>query len=67
MKRNKKGAGGAKQVKLFIKSFAEMEQLNEQWIFKMTYTKAVLREKLTFFWHNHFATSSNCLLDASAK
>jgi len=23
----------------------------------MTYTKAMLREKLTFFWHNHFATS----------
>lgn len=56
-KEQKKGAGGAKQVKLFIKSFAEMEQLNEQWIFKMTYTKAVLREKMTFFWHNHFATS----------
>lgn len=56
-KEQKKGAGGLKQVKLFIKSFSEMEQLNEQWIFKMTYTKAVLREKMTFFWHNHFATS----------
>lgn len=56
-KEQRKGAGGLKQVKLFIKSFAEMEQLNEQWIFKMTYTKAALREKLVFFWHNHFATS----------
>lgn len=56
-KEQKKGAGGFKQVKLFFKSFAEMEQLNEQWIFKMTYTKAVLREKMTLFWHNHFATS----------
>lgn len=56
-KEEKKGAGGVKQVKLFIKSFAEMEELNEQWIFKMAYTKAVLREKMTFFWHNHFSTS----------
>lgn len=53
----KKGAGGLKLANLFIKSFSEMEQLNEQWIFKMTYTKAVLREKMVFFWHNHFATS----------
>jgi len=53
----KKGAGGIKLANLFIKSFSEMEQLNEQWIFKMTYTKAVLREKLVFFWHNHFSTS----------
>jgi hypothetical protein len=56
-KEQKKGAGAGKQIKLFFKSVAEMEQLNEQWIFKMTYTKAVLREKITFFWHNHFATS----------
>jgi hypothetical protein len=56
-KEQKKGAGAGKQIKLFFKSVAEMEQLNEQWIFKMTYTKAVLREKMTFFWHNHFATS----------
>lgn len=57
-KEEQKGAGGGKLAKLFIKSFKEMEELNEQWIFKMTYTKAVLREKLTFFWHNHFATST---------
>jgi hypothetical protein len=50
-KEQKKGAGAGKQIKLFFKSVAEMEQLNEQWIFKMTYTKAVLREKITFFWH----------------
>ena len=53
----KKGAGGLKQVKLFFKSFGEREQLNEQWIFKLTHTKAALREKMVFFWHNHFATS----------
>ena len=53
------GAGGAKLVKLFFKSFAELEQLNEQWLYKMTHTQAVLREKMVFFWHNHFATSVN--------
>jgi len=58
-KEQRKGAGGLKLIKLFLTSFSEMEQLNEQWIFKMTYTKAVLREKLVFFWHNHFATSVN--------
>ena len=53
------GAGGAKLVKLFFKSFAELEQLNEQWLYKMTHTQAVLREKMVFFWHNHFDTSGN--------
>lgn len=56
-KEQKKGAGAFKQVKIFFKSFGEKEQLNEQWIFKLTHTKAVLREKMVFFWHNHFATS----------
>ena len=28
-KEQKKGAGAVKQIKIFIKSFAEMEQLNE--------------------------------------
>lgn len=56
-KEQKKGAGGIKMVKLFIKSFAEMEKLNEQWIFKLTHTKASLRDKMVFFWHNHFSTS----------
>jgi uncharacterized protein (DUF1800 family) len=53
----KKGAGVFKSIGIFFKSFSEKDNLNEQWIFKMTYTRAVLREKMVFFWHNHFATS----------
>lgn len=55
--REDKGATGFQMLMMFIKSFAELEELNSEWIFKMTHTKAVLREKMTFFWHNHFATS----------
>ncbi len=53
-----KGVGGFKLIKMFLKSFGEMEELNGEWLFKMTYTEAVLREKMTFFWHNHFSTST---------
>ncbi len=52
------GAGNFKLLKMFLKSFGEMEELNGEWLFKMTYTPAVLREKMTFFWHNHFSTST---------
>jgi uncharacterized protein (DUF1800 family) len=54
----KNGVGGFKLIKMLLKSYGEMEELNEEWLFKMTYTQAVLREKMTFFWHNHFSTST---------
>src|SRR5262245_13111720 len=53
----KKGVTPFLFVKMLIQSRRDMEELNAEWLFKMTYTRAVLREKLTFFWHNHFATS----------
>jgi uncharacterized protein (DUF1800 family) len=53
-----KGVGAFKFVKMILKSKQDMEELNTEWMFKMAYTKAVLREKMTFFWHNHFATST---------
>ncbi|HTB30466.1 MAG TPA: DUF1800 domain-containing protein [Bacteroidia bacterium] len=53
-----KGVGGFKLIKMFLKSYGDMEELNGEWIFKMAYTPAVLREKMTFFWHNHFSTST---------
>jgi uncharacterized protein (DUF1800 family) len=53
----KKGVGAGQFVKMILKSKQDMEELNTEWLFKMTHTKAVLREKMTFFWHNHFATS----------
>jgi uncharacterized protein (DUF1800 family) len=53
-----KGVNVFQLVGMILRSKAEMEELNGEWLFKMTYTKAVLREKMTLFWHNHFATSA---------
>jgi uncharacterized protein (DUF1800 family) len=33
-------------------------QLRAWWLYRMLYTPHPLREKLTLFWHNHFATSN---------
>ena len=33
-------------------------QLPSWWLYRMLYTPHPLREKLTLFWHNHFATSN---------
>lgn len=52
------GAGTAAIFKMFLKSYQEKEDLNTEWLSKMASTSAVLREKMTFFWHNHFATST---------
>lgn len=54
----KNGVGGFKLLKLILMSYSEKEELNCEWIFKMTYTQAVLREKMTFFWHNHFSNDT---------
>ncbi len=64
----KNGVGAFQLIKMFLKSYGDMEELNGEWLFKMTYTPAVLREKMTFFWHNHFSTSTPLgLSDAGAK
>ena len=34
------------------------QQLPALWLYRMLYSKHPLREKLTLFWHNHFATSN---------
>src|SRR3569832_567713 len=34
------------------------KSLNEAWMERMSHTDAVLREKMTLFWHNHFACRS---------
>ena len=34
------------------------EQLPALWLYRMLYSPHPLREKLTLFWHNHFATSN---------
>jgi uncharacterized protein (DUF1800 family) len=33
-------------------------QLRAWWLYRMLYSPQPLREKLTLFWHNHFATSN---------
>src|SRR5262249_42507886 len=33
-------------------------QASAWWLYRMLYTAHPLREKLTLFWHNHFATSN---------
>jgi uncharacterized protein (DUF1800 family) len=35
------------------------QQAKAWWLYRMVYTPYPLREKLTLFWHNHFATSNS--------
>lgn len=44
-------------VALILKSQKDKETLNLAWIDRMEVANAVLLEKMTMFWHNHFATS----------
>jgi uncharacterized protein (DUF1800 family) len=45
--------------KQFLQQQRQQEQdLNVAWITKMSATNAVLQEKMTLFWHNHFACRS---------
>ncbi len=39
------------------RSFASPIDLNRQWMFRMIHSRRQLVEKMTFFWHDHFATS----------
>mgnify|MGYP000850457545 CR=1 FL=1 len=55
--REKKGVSASQFLGMILKSKQDSEELNQQWLFKLTHTEAVLREKMVFFWHNHFATS----------
>jgi uncharacterized protein (DUF1800 family) len=53
-----KGDIGAK--KMFLQQQRQQEKdLNLAWISKMSTSDAQLREKMTLFWHNHFACRSN--------
>lgn len=35
------------------------DQISALWLYRMLYSSHPLREKLTLFWHNHFATSNS--------
>src|SRR5579883_584141 len=38
--------------------FTDLGDLKRWWIYRMMFTKSPLQEKLTLFWHGHFATSN---------
>lgn len=38
--------------------FTRLEDLKRWWLYRMCFTKRPLEEKLTLFWHGHFATSN---------
>jgi hypothetical protein len=44
--------------------FSDIGQLQAWWCYRMLTTRTPLREKLTLFWHGHFATSSAKVEDA---
>jgi uncharacterized protein (DUF1800 family) len=37
---------------------AELTQVQALWLYRMIFTPHPLRERMTLFWHNHFATSN---------
>lgn len=43
---------------MILRSREQMQKLNLAWLDRMASTRAAFREKMTFFWHNHFATST---------
>jgi len=53
-----KDIGGFKILKMILKSRKELQELNLAWLDKMHVSRAQLREKMTLFWHHHFATSA---------
>ncbi len=40
-----------------ILDFSKVEQVRTWWLYRIQTTRRPLEEKLTLFWHNHFATS----------
>jgi uncharacterized protein (DUF1800 family) len=40
------------------------QQASAWWLYRMLYTPHPLREKMTLFWHNHFATSNKKVQNA---
>ncbi len=52
--------GEAEVKKLFVQQQRQQEkELNLAWFKQLYTTEAVLREKMTLFWHNHFACRVN--------
>lgn len=58
IRKKKKDVGGLKVLKMILKSRKDLQELNLVWLHHISTTDAALREKMTLFWHNHFATSA---------
>lgn len=52
----KKEASSVKILLMILRSQKELKSMSVSWIKKMAIEKAQLREKMTYFWHNHFST-----------
>jgi len=46
--------------------FNDINSVKEWWLYRMVHTKRPLEEKMTLFWHGHFATA-NYKVDSSAR
>ncbi len=57
IRQDNKTVGGLRVLKMILKSKSDLGILNLKWLNKMAADQAQLRERMTFFWHNHFATS----------
>lgn len=57
LKGKNKSVSNFQILAMILKSREEMQNLNFEWLYRMSLTPAFFREKMTLFWHNHFATS----------
>lgn len=39
--------------------FTQIDDLRRWWLYRMTFSRRPLEEKMTLFWHGHFATANN--------
>ncbi|MBV9865179.1 MAG: DUF1800 domain-containing protein [Abitibacteriaceae bacterium] len=45
--------------------FENLDSIKQWWLYRMVHTKRPLEEKMTLFWHNHFATANYKVNSAS--
>src|SRR4026209_2880262 len=43
----------------------DIDDARQRWLFRMIHTRRPLQEKMTLFWHNHFATGFSKLANDS--
>ncbi len=55
----------ANQLAATIMAGGDTKKLSAAWVYRLLYTEAPLLEKMTLFWHGHFATSGDKVQDAS--